>query len=287
LTLCFFVSDLHGNASRYLKLFKTIADEHPDAVFLGGDILPSATLKLSSLDFQYNDFIKDYLFNKLSQLRKELGKHFPRIFLILGNDDSRFAEASIVAAAAQGLWDYAHNKKVQFGQYVVFGYSYVPPTPFILKDWEKFDVSRYVDPGSVPPEEGIHSFPDPEGSREHSTIKQDLKDLVGDVDLRKAIFLFHAPPYKTKLDRAALDGKKIDFVPLDVNVGSIAIQHFIKIRQPLLTLHGHIHESSRLTGSWRDRIGKTVMFSAAHDGPELALVRFDPENLKEATRELL
>jgi hypothetical protein len=29
------------------------------------------------------------------------------------------------------------------------------------------------------------------------------------------------------------------------------------------------------------------MFQGAHDGPELALVRFDPERIGDATRELL
>jgi Icc-related predicted phosphoesterase len=79
----------------------------------------------------------------------------------------------------------------------------------------------------------------------------------------------------------------IDSVPLDLNVGSIAIRRFIEKRQPLLTLHGHIHESARLTGAWQSRIDQTHIFGAAHDGPELALVRFDPANLATARRELL
>ena len=79
----------------------------------------------------------------------------------------------------------------------------------------------------------------------------------------------------------------MDHVPLDVHVGSIAIRRFIEARQPRLTLHGHVHESARLTGSWQDRIGRTVCLSAAHDGPELALVRFDLDRPEEATRELL
>jgi hypothetical protein len=54
-----------------------------------------------------------------------------------------------------------------------------------------------------------------------------------------------------------------------------------------VTVHGHIHESARLTGSFSDVIGRTRMFSAAHDGPELALVRFDLEDLDGASRELL
>jgi hypothetical protein len=48
-----------------------------------------------------------------------------------------------------------------------------------------------------------------------------------------------------------------------------------------------VHESSKLSRAWLVRIGKTYVFTAAYDGPELALVRFDPKNLDEATRELL
>lgn len=287
MTLCFFASDLHGHTDRYRKLFQAISDEHPEAVFLGGDMLPSTTLVFSSLSPEYLDFVHDYLLKKLVHLREELGDAFPRIFLILGNDDGRLAEEAVLDAAARGVWEYVHDKKVLFKGYPVFGYSYVPPTPFLFKDWEKYDVSRHVDPGSVSPEEGIRSFPVPDDSQKYSTIKEDLDRLTENENLKKAIFLFHAPPYKTKLDRASLDGKMVDHVPLDVHTGSIAIRRFIKARQPLLTLHGHVHEASRLSRSWRDRIGKTCLFTAAHDGPELALVRFDPKNLDEATREFL
>jgi len=62
---------------------------------------------------------------------------------------------------------------------------------------------------------------------------------------------------------------------------------FIEQGQPLVTLHGHIHESARLTGSWRDRIVRTHLFGAAHDGAELALVRFDLEDPDSAMRQLL
>lgn len=66
-----------------------------------------------------------------------------------------------------------------------------------------------------------------------------------------------------------------------------AVKKFIEARQPLLTLHGHVHESSRLTGEWKIRQGRTVCVNGAHDGPELALVRFDVESPWDATRELL
>ncbi len=105
--------------------------------------------------------------------------------------------------------------------------------------------------------------------------------------MQRAVLLFHTPPHETRLDRAALDGRAIDDVPLDVHVGSIAVRRFIEETQPLVTLHGHIHESARLTGGWRDRIGETHLFSAAHDGPELALVQFDLEKPADAERLLL
>ena len=153
-----------------------------------------------------------------------------------------------------------------------------PPLPFLLKDWERYDVSRYVPHGSVSPEEGRRTVEVSSQEARYSTIKEDLEDLAGDGSLDNAVFLFHTPPHETALDRAALDGKSIDHVPLDLHVGSIAVRRFIEGRQPLITLHGHIHESPRLTGSWKDRLGRTHLFSAAHDGPELALVRFDLES---------
>ena len=169
----------------------------------------------------------------------------------------------------------------------MYGYCYVPPTPFLLKDWERYDVSRYVDPGCVSPEEGWRSVAVEPSEVRYATIEADLKALAGEAEMDRAVFLFHSPPYQTKLDRAALDGKKIDHVPVDVHVGSVAVRRFIEARQPLLTLHGHIHEAPRLTGSWRDRIGRTHMFTGGHDGPELALIRFDLEDVAGARRELL
>ena len=206
---------------------------------------------------------------------------------MLGNDDARAEEAAILEAATRGAWRYAHSRRLPFGAFEVIGYSYVPPTPFLLKDWERYDVSRYVDPGCVSPEEGHRTVPVPENEMRYATIAHDLAELAAEADPARSIFLFHTPPYDTPLDRAALDGKAVDHAPMDVHVGSIAVRRFIEERQPLLTLHGHVHESARLTGAWRFQLGRTHALGAAHDGPELALVRFDPDAPDEATRALL
>jgi uncharacterized protein len=286
-TQCFFVSDLHGQRSRYQKLFDAIKDQRPSLVFLGGDLLPSAFSSPQSAEHMQFDFIDDFMQAGFKELREILGRDYPRVCVILGNDDLRSDEERIRAVARRGLWEYIHNQRIPFHEYSIFGYAYVPPTPFLLKDWERYDVSRSVDPGCIPLDEGWHSLPLLSSELKYKTIKNDLEILADGADLTKAIFLFHAPPYKTNLDRAALDGKMIDHVPLDTHIGSIAVKRFIEFRQPYITLHGHVHESARITGAWKDRLGKTSMLSAAHDGPELALIRFTLEKPEAAVRDLI
>jgi len=284
---CFFVSDLHGRTSRWEKLFGLITDEKPDAVFIGGDIMPSALVMKQSVSEAYNDFIDGFLVPGFLKLKELMCDSYPRIFLILGNDDGKLIEPKIEQGETKGIWEYINFKKTIFGKFNVYGYSYVPPTPFKLKDWERYDVSRYVDPGCISPEEGFLTVPSELNERKFGTIKNDIELLVNNDDVSNSIFLFHSPPYKTNLDEAPLLGKTVDNVPLDINVGSIAIKQFIEKKQPLLTLHGHIHESSTLTGSWKDKIGRTFCFSAAYEGKELALVRFNPEEPEKAKRELV
>ena len=284
---CFFVSDLHGDTGKYQKLFQIIERDTPEAIFLGGDLLPSYLIPPSDPEYDHVDFVNGFLAEKLKKLKAGLGKRYHRLFLILGNDDGRFEEAAILDVATTGIWEYMHDRRLRIGKYPVYGYAYVPPTPFRLKDWERYDVSRYTERGCIPPEEGAHSHPLSNSEVMYSTIADDLIKLVGDDPLDEAVFLFHSPPYQTNLDRAALDGKKIDHAPLDVHVGSIAIRRFIEDRQPLITLHGHVHESARITGSWREQMGRTHAFTAAHDGPELAVVRFDPEHPEAASRVLV
>jgi len=276
---CFFVSDLHGRIDRYEKLFNLIIAEKPEIVFFGGDLLPSFNL--------FDDFITEFFVKNLLLVKDNLKETYPEIFVILGNDDLKSEEEKLISAQDKNLFHYINLRKISFENINVYGYSCVPPSPFLLKDWEKYDVSRYVDPGCVSPEEGFRSVKIEESEIKFSTIKNDLDRLINNEDVRESVFLFHSPPYKTNLDRLDNDGKFIDYVPLDNFAGSIAIRKFIENHQPMLTLHGHIHESARKTGNWKDKIGRTHCFSAAHDGPELALVKFDINNLDLAERFLI
>jgi len=278
---CYFVSDLHGKVDRYHKLFELIVKNPPDLLFFGGDLLPHRLRQVEN----YEDFAIDFLFPSLRELKAALQERYPQIFVILGNDDPRSEEQKFIDESSTSLFFYANQKAWAENGILVFGYSFVPPTPFQLKDWEKYDVSRYVDPGCVPPDEGFRTA-DPDYDTGYDTIQLDIENLTNGHDLSNAILMFHSPPYQSLLDRAGLDGHIIDHVPLDVHVGSIAIQKFIAEKQPLITLHGHIHESTRLTGSWKEKTGNTWSFNAAHDGPELSVVQFDTRNPEKAIRVL-
>ncbi|MCK5838214.1 MAG: hypothetical protein KAG99_00135 [Bacteroidales bacterium] len=286
MSLCYFVSDLHGKIDRYEKLFEAIKKEKPMALFMGGDLLPHSLKKHKFGNRVITDFTTEYLINSFESLKRTMGKGYPAVFVILGNDDARSEEEHFIAHSKKSLWHYIHFRREMYEGYKIFGYSYVPPTPFQIKDWERYDVSRYVDPGCVPPTEGFRTV-DPIDDIEYSTIKKDLEKMAGNMPHGKSIFLFHSPPYKTTLDRAALDGITVEHVPLDVHVGSIAIKQFIEDSQPFLTLHGHIHESTRITGQYIEKTGKSIALGAAWDGPELAIIKFDLDNPEDAERELL
>jgi uncharacterized protein len=65
-------------------------------------------------------------------------------------------------------------------------------------------------------------------------------------DMERAIFNFHAPPYGTGLDEApALDAtlRPIHGGAVMKPVGSTAVRDAITKHQPMLSVHGHIHES--------------------------------------------
>ena len=275
---CVFVSDLHGSAARATALFRIIAEERPRAVFLGGDLLAHG---------RGDGFLRDVLLAEFARARDAMGAAYPEVFAILGNDDPRaVAEPVLLEGVARALWRYVHGRRAALDRFTVLGYNCIPPSPFRLKDWERYDVSRFVDPGCIAPEDGVRTGPVDSGQTGR-TIAADLAGLAGPARVSDAVCLFHVPPHGTALDRAALDDRSVDHAPLDLHIGSIAVRRFMEAHRPWLGLHGHVHESARLTGTWMDQLGPTVLLSAAHDGPELAVLRFDLERPDLATRALV
>jgi uncharacterized protein len=88
-------------------------------------------------------------------------------------------------------------------------------------------------------------------------LRTRIERMVGNApDLRRTIFNFHAPPFGSNLDDApALDEELQPILGGRAMrpVGSRAVREAIVEHQPLLSLHGHIHE-----GKGTQRMGKTL-----------------------------
>lgn len=88
-----------------------------------------------------------------------------------------------------------------------------------------------------------------------------LEKLVSQVkDVSRSIFCIHVPPYDTGMDLAIYLDKDLKYQhygqPIEGPVGSHSVSKIIDKYQPLIALHGHIHES-RCLYKW----GRTMCFN--------------------------
>ena len=92
---------------------------------------------------------------------------------------------------------------------------------------------------------------------EEAALKARIESVIREASVgpERLVLGLHAPPYDTQLDVAP----KIDWETLTVqgqdsaHVGSTAVREVIEEVQPILSLHGHIHESRAAV-----RIGRTL-----------------------------
>jgi Icc-related predicted phosphoesterase len=84
-------------------------------------------------------------------------------------------------------------------------------------------------------------------------------------DVRNAVFMIHVPPYDSGLDTAPeLDKTMRPKVTmgdvLRVPVGSTGVRKVIQELQPLVSVHGHVHEAGG-----QSKIGRTTCFNAGSE----------------------
>lgn len=136
-----------------------------------------------------------------------------KVYMAPGNDDHLEVDQVIEDSAAIVN---CNNRNVMVGNHEMITFSWTNPTP-----WNT--------PREKPDEE----------------LEPMLEELVAKVqDKKNAIFNFHAPPYGFALDLAPeLTKDLIQAADRKIHVGSRAVAKMIEDYQPLLGLHGHIHES--------------------------------------------
>jgi len=89
------------------------------------------------------------------------------------------------------------------------------------------------------------------------TIEEELHQLIRPDNMARSIYVIHMPPYHLGLDECN-NGS---------GVGSKAVYDFLLKNQPKLSLHGHIHESPKLSGKWRAELGQTICIQPGQLGP--------------------
>jgi Icc-related predicted phosphoesterase len=155
------------------------------------------------------------------------GKGIP-VYVMPGNDDPW--EFDEVFARAPDPVENVEGRVVRFDGLQMLSSGWANPTP-----WDS--------PREKPEDELLKTF-------------EELgEELDPDVP---AIFNLHIPPYDSTLDmapeltddlRVVSKGGEVSMMP----VGSRAVREFIERHQPIVSLHGHIHESRGAV-----RIGRTV-----------------------------
>jgi Icc-related predicted phosphoesterase len=267
-----YTSDLHGNKENYQELFELAEQRKAQAIIIGGDMLPIHGPFKYSLQEQQN-FIFSYLEPKIRDFRSRAPQ--TTIYAMLGNDDWQASNVHLETLVAKGTLRLLHGEKHELGSgYELVGYAHVPPTPFTIKDGERRDLQKdvvdqqrctaCVSQGAkivvVDPEQYFASV---------MSIEEELERLPKERDPSRTVYVMHSPPFKTNLDRL-FDGRW---------VGSQAIRAFVEKYQPYLTLHGHIHESSEISGTYWDRIGKTICLNPGQSTEELYAVVFELEDI--------
>jgi len=156
------------------------------------------------------------------------------VYVMPGNDDPHVCDPVIEA----GSWVTACDERVvRVGPHEMISCAYANPTP-----WNS-------------PRE-----------LEESALYDHIRRLAEQVeDPSTAIFNLHVPPHDSGLDVANEINPDLTLVykggqPNPVPVGSTAVRQIIEEYQPLLALHGHIHESRG-----EARIGRTLCINSGSE----------------------
>src|SRR3989338_1338750 len=180
-------ADLHGNEEFYKRLLKKAEDENAGAVVIGGDLCGREGNTVDEKIKNQKLFLENFMIPLFRDFKSK--NKNKEIFLIMGNDDFRVNLTILEKADKNNILKQIHNKSIKLNKnFNISGYSFVNPTPFRLKDWEKPDFEGGKEPAQLSNEE-IRS-----AEKQNGTIEQDLEQLKKLSNPRKTVYVIHAPP---------------------------------------------------------------------------------------------
>jgi Icc-related predicted phosphoesterase len=185
-------------------------------------------------DALFEEVIVDELQRWIDLADDRIGEQDVALFVMAGNDDPWSCDAVLRAARRVVFCD---DRVVHAGPHEMISCAYANPTPW-------------------------HSPRELNEDELYSRIRRLAEQLENP---HSAIFNLHVPPFDSGLDRAneIREDLSVVFVggqPHEIPVGSTAVREIIEEYQPLLSLHGHIHESRGAA-----QIGRTLAINSGSE----------------------
>jgi len=267
-----FASDFHGDVTLYKSCLEIVELKRPSLVLLGGDLLPNWAPVERLLEDQ-RTFIR-LQFRRFLQSIRSLDDIID-IGIMLGNEDCHALQDELSLLSKEGLAHVLDARGFTTSSgWTVRGFNLIPETPFALKDVDRkdseSDLVKYGHSAAFrSTQTRLEKISVVDWLANQPSIAAELDRLEPLEDPRHTIFVSHSPPYDTPLD-IMMDGS---------HVGSRAIRRYIEANQPLVSLHGHIHESFHMSGNYFCRLGETVSFNPGQiHTPALDAILFRSED---------
>ena len=275
----YFATDIHGAEGCWRRFLNCSRFYGADVLVLGGDLTGKAVIPIindgsgryrSHLQDQRHDFEGAEDLARYRKLVRALG-YYPAV---MGEDE--FLDASRDPAKVDELFTREMRRVVE--EWVAMADERLPPNvPCVVcpgnDDREDIDQiiasskriqlgeGRAIDlPGNYQLVSSGWSNPTPWSTpreEDEPELRKRIDAAIAQADVPRdhLILGLHAPPIETALDVAPMIDWDTLVVQAQANVhaGSTAVREVIEEVQPLLSLHGHIHESRAAV-----RIGRTL-----------------------------
>jgi Icc-related predicted phosphoesterase len=279
----FFASDLHGSEICFRKFLNAAKFYNADLLVLGGDIAGKLVLPIVA---EAGGRFRATLHGEqrtldaaeLPEFEREVAnlgfytRHFAPEEMAHYRDHPEQVEAMFETAIIERLERWVEMAETKLaGSDVTIVFAPGNDDPHSMDEWlatRKSPRFRMVEgeilevaPGHEMLVTGYTNVTPWNTPREYSEaeIAAHVEAMAGRLkNPETAIFNIHVPPYDSRLDTAPMVGQDLKVktslgAQLTAPVGSTAVRDAIRKYQPLLSLHGHIHESGGAV-----RIGRTV-----------------------------
>jgi Icc-related predicted phosphoesterase len=295
-----YASDFHGSTRTWRKLLNAVAVYEADAIMVGGDLTGKGVVPIVrqsrgfSARFLGSDCVlasedeKARLMERIIDVGLYPYETDPDEMTALANDRSA-ADAIFDRLMVSRLMEWAdlaaERLPADVPLLIIPGNDDLESVDRILEDSAAFTMvhERVVDLFEDYQVAGIgfsnmSPWHAPRDLTEAVLAASIERTVAGIRDYSKAIFMFHCPPRDTALDECmAIDAnlKPLAGGTVTAHVGSTAVREAITKYQPLLGLHGHIHESRGIS-----RLGRCACINAGSEYSEgilrAAIVQLQP-----------